>query len=91
MKKEKFNELAVQAGFEIATCMDGKKRLASPSDHDVVDSELQVFKNLLLDEVIKESSALIKWQTKFGSPADPLAYEYNSAIADFIEIIKVMK
>jgi hypothetical protein len=58
MKKEKFNKLALHAGFGIATCMDGKQRIASPSDYDVVDSELQLFKDLLLDEVVKEVQTL---------------------------------
>jgi hypothetical protein len=44
MKKEKFNELAVEAGF-------------NPKVNDVIACELTDFTNLLLDEVIKQLKA----------------------------------
>jgi hypothetical protein len=87
MKKEKFNELGEQAGFEIITCMDGKQRLASPSDYDVVDSELEVFKNLLLDEVIKELNAL-SGEISLGLITDILIQMPIKAAIEKIEAMK---
>jgi len=90
MNKEKFNELAVQAGFIEFDFAPGK--IFSPEPHDeTINKELEMFKNLLLDEVIKKANAMIKWQTRFGAPAAPLVYEYNAAIAYLIEKIEAMK
>ncbi len=91
MNKEKFNELCRQSGFKLVRCLDKNYRLVSPNELDIIDDNLESLKDLLLDEVIKEAKALIKWQTRFGAPADPLVYEYNAAIADLIEKVEAMK
>ena len=88
MKKEKFNELGEQAGFEIITCMDGKQRLASPSDYDVIDGELEVFKNLLLDEVIKELKAAKSPENISGMEVH---FAHNRALQHAIEKVEAMK
>lgn len=56
MKKEKFNKLAVQAGFTTHHGWPGE--LFSPNHCDNLNGNLEKFKNLLLDEVIKELNAL---------------------------------
>ena len=58
MNKEKFNELAMRSGFVLVRCMDKKYRLAGEDSHDVIEDELCAFKNLLLDEIIKELQEL---------------------------------
>jgi hypothetical protein len=87
MNKEKFNELGVEAGFYMVKCMDNKSRLGSPNDRDVIDGELEVFKDLLLNEVIKELNAL-SGEIDLGLSTDVFV---QIALKAAIEKIEAMK
>ena len=87
MNKEKFNELAVNSGFVLVRCMDKKYRIASEYNHDVIEDELYVFKNLLLDEVIKELNKL-SVEISLGLVTDKLIQMKIKAAIEKLEAMK---
>lgn len=80
MNDDEFKDLAVQAGFEMALCGDGKERLASPIDHDIVQNELFALKNLLLDKIEEEVRSL-----------PVLTGSYSDAISFVMQILTAMR
>ena len=80
MNKEKFNKLAVRAGF--TTHHIWPDALFSPNHCDSLNDNLEKFKNLLLDEVIKE----LNWLS-----ADIGFGMATNAIDQAIEKVEAMK
>jgi hypothetical protein len=88
MKKEKFNELAMRSGFVLVRCLDKKYRLSGEDSHDVIEEELYAFKNLLLDEVVKELEAAKSSENISGMEVH---FAHNRALQHAIEKIEAMK
>jgi len=87
MNKEKFNELCKEAGFVLFKRGSDRIKICPPEldyiDDDLND-ELNKFKNLLLDEVIKELNALSSRLSLFG-------FDQTFGLQSGIEIIEGMK
>lgn len=87
MNKEKFNNIAVKAGFTTHHGWPGE--LFIPNHCDNLNGNLEKFKNLLLDELIKEleltkSSDIVDGRHEFH-------YGYNLGLQRAIERVEEIK
>jgi hypothetical protein len=89
MKEEKLNKIAVQAGFieRTACCECNSRRIYSPNYDSSIEHELNFFKNLLLDEVIKELNAL-SGEPSLGLVTDILIQMPLKAAIEKVEAMK---
>jgi len=88
MKKEKFYDLCINAGFDVGINDDGQEAIVSPSDLDVIEIELQRFKNLLIEHFIQIAEKLK--QNTNGELTPEILQATNSFNGGIAEVIKMM-